>query len=211
MAGNTQSKCSRQTRSHCQVTCTWSFNIEEKKKMVWWPQATLLIDLLSWKLMMMSKQSRVSPKVGGGARVRSQLATKDDTYIYFGQTTHKIREYPCIPFILKTTKRTPGFIAKNKVSWGTYPWPPSSLLLCCYSNQNSSTTMLPVPEGYWIYPFHDLPTIARTEGSAVCRILCTHASHFAQQIQSTTCHWDFILCVRVHSSSIPGIYICMYV
>ena len=66
--------------------------------------------------MMLSK-SRLSSKGGGGARVRSQLVTKDDPY--FGQTKTKIREYPCIPFKIKTTKRTLRFTAKNNISWDT--------------------------------------------------------------------------------------------
>ena len=49
--------------------------------MVWCPQPKVLIDLLGWKLMTVSKR-RVSAK-GSGARVRSRLETKDDPYILF--------------------------------------------------------------------------------------------------------------------------------
>ena len=42
---------------------------EDKKKTVWWSRATLLMDLLCWELMIVSKR-RVTSK-GSGVRVRS--------------------------------------------------------------------------------------------------------------------------------------------
>ena len=120
--------------------------------MVWWPEATSV----DWCVHLEAddgEENKSELKGGGGARVRSQLATKDDPCISVKQNKKK-GKIPLYSVRNKNNEENPQIYCKNNISWVYIHDLRGAHVVI--SNQIYSKTVLPVPEGHWIYPFLSL-------------------------------------------------------